>query len=256
MKTSTGFTDVRSYSPGFLRLGLDGAMIAVTYRREWEDGFGARGWKPDGSMGDPAIIASTRETGDRIPTSVLVHDLLDHFLSGFTISGHRAEAMALVQLGHRTGTDIRGDYRQLVNEDLRFGRVNGESLASFLSTDMVNCISASMRSDGKTIIDELEARLGHEEMIEQLVDRFFVLGEKGRHHAQDSWRLLGLKQENSTEIGMALQHLLEKVDLAVEDAGVDQLRTTFTVGNETCAVEVENAEDAGLESRYFTMVHP
>jgi len=57
------------------------------------------------TIGDPEIIASTRETGQRINTSAFVHDILDHFLSGFGVSGHRSEAMTLIQLSKRTGSD-------------------------------------------------------------------------------------------------------------------------------------------------------
>ncbi|MBK1716092.1 hypothetical protein [Thiocystis violacea] len=52
-------------------------------------------------LADPEIIASTRETGGVLPTSVLIHDALDHLISGFAPSGHRAEAMALAQLAER-----------------------------------------------------------------------------------------------------------------------------------------------------------
>jgi hypothetical protein len=48
------------------------------YGRTWRDGFGARGWKVAGAVNDPEVIASTAETGERIPTSVFVHDILDH----------------------------------------------------------------------------------------------------------------------------------------------------------------------------------
>lgn len=69
----------------------NGIRIPVTYRHEWHDGFGARGWKLDYSLDDPYIIAATAETGNRIPTSVLVHDILDHYLCGLPLSGQRNE---------------------------------------------------------------------------------------------------------------------------------------------------------------------
>ncbi|WP_410352766.1 hypothetical protein [Thiohalophilus sp.] len=126
------FLDVAQYPPDLLQIRDEGAQVRVTYKKEWDDGFGARGWKLNATIGDPVIIASTRETGQRIPTSVFVHDILDHFLSGFGVSGHRSEAMALRQLYRRTGSDPRPDYRQLVKEDLFYGMVNGEKLKTFL----------------------------------------------------------------------------------------------------------------------------
>ncbi|HEB97490.1 MAG TPA: hypothetical protein ENI96_13790, partial [Sedimenticola thiotaurini] len=85
--------------------------IPVTYRDEWQDGFGARGWKLDASLMESTVISSTAYTGEKVPTSVLVHDILDHLLSGFGFSGHRNEAMAVVQLASRTGADIEISFR-------------------------------------------------------------------------------------------------------------------------------------------------
>ncbi|MCA1806103.1 MAG: hypothetical protein LC646_12430, partial [Xanthomonadaceae bacterium] len=111
--------------------------IPVSYRREWQDGFGARGWKLDVSIDEPSVIAATAEHGMRVPTSVLVHDILDHHLCGFGIGGHRNEAMALLQLAARTGADPRVDFRQIVDEDLMQGHCNGEPLLAFLPDDLV-----------------------------------------------------------------------------------------------------------------------
>ncbi len=61
-------------------------VIPVTYKREWQDGFGARGWKLDCALDDPNVIAATAETGCQINTSVLVHDILDHYISGFPLT--------------------------------------------------------------------------------------------------------------------------------------------------------------------------
>ncbi len=106
-------------------------QIPVTWRLEWDDGFGARGWKLDDSLNDPYVIAATADTGSRIATSVPVHDILDHYLCGLPLSGHRNEAIALVQLGLRTGSSPAPDFAAMVDEDLLQGRVNGESMRSF-----------------------------------------------------------------------------------------------------------------------------
>jgi hypothetical protein len=118
------FHSVAQYPNNLLRIGDNSVQVPVTYKKVWDDGFGARGWKVNATIGDPEIIASTRETGQRINTSVFIHDILDHFLSGFGVSGHRSEAMALIQLSRRTGSDPRPDYEQLVREDILNGRVN------------------------------------------------------------------------------------------------------------------------------------
>lgn len=112
------FRSVAQYSRDLLRISDDGVDVPVTYKKVWDDGFGARGWKVNATIGDPEIIASTRETGWKINTSVFIHDILDHLLSGFGISGHRREAMALIQLAKRTGSDPGPEFEQLVREDI------------------------------------------------------------------------------------------------------------------------------------------
>jgi hypothetical protein len=94
MQNSLGFRDVHAYHSTHLSLTRAGVCVPVSYQKTWNDGFGARGWKLDVANTDPAIIASTRETGDRIPTSVLIHDLLDHLLSGFEISASRTRVLS------------------------------------------------------------------------------------------------------------------------------------------------------------------
>jgi len=254
MQTSLGFRDVHAYPSTHLRLTLEGVRVPVSYRKTWNDGFGARGWKLDIASTDPVIIASTRETGGRIPTSVLIHDLLDHFLSGFDISGHRAEAMALIQLGKRTGSDIRRDYLQMVREDLHYGRVNHESLASFLPPALIANARMDGHIDGRELIQALQSEMGVEELEERLVQHFMDLGERGEAHAQDSLRLLGLKPSRCREIGLALQRVLAEVDQRVENEGIERLNATFIISNEQCALEIINAAGSGLRKRYSSGV--
>ena len=123
--TQDGYRNIMEYPKNLLQTDYGSVQVPVTYKKVWDDGFGARGWKVDATIGDPAIIASTRETGLRINTSVFIHDILDHFLSGFGVSGHRSEAMALIQLSKRTGSDPGSDYEQLGREDILNGIVNG-----------------------------------------------------------------------------------------------------------------------------------
>ena len=254
IRTSLGFRNVHAYPTLLLHLTLAGVCVPVTYRKTWQDGFGARGWKLDASIADPAIIASTRETGGRIPTSVLVHDLLDHFFSGFDISGHRAEAMALVQLGKRTGSDIRQDYLQMVDEDLLHGQVNRESLAGFLPRAWLANMASASRSDGRELIQSLQEQFGEEGLRQRLVQRFLELGERGTGHAQDSWRLLGLEPSRSRDIGLALQRVLVEVDQRVEQVGIEQLSATFIVNNEQCVLQLRHVNGAKLAPRYTSRV--
>ena len=74
------FRSIKQYPQNLLRIGDGSVQVPVTYKKVWDDGFGARGWKVNATIGDPAIIASTRETGLRINTSVFIHDILDHYM--------------------------------------------------------------------------------------------------------------------------------------------------------------------------------
>ncbi len=215
--------------------------IPVSYLREWQDGFGARGWKLDVAIGEPSVIAATAEHGTRVPTSVLVHDILDHHLSGFGIGGHRNEAMALIQLASRTGADPRVDFRQIVDEDLMQGHCNGESLRSFLPDDLMALMPAEMH-DGKSVIGFLRTALGDEALRVRLVDHFVAIGEAARQDVEVRWRRMGLDYRLRGPMGMALQQLLVRVDGHAHEEDWEQAHGRFLVGNEVCAVVVDSPD--------------
>jgi hypothetical protein len=233
--------DVRRLPPSSLRVGVDektgGSTVClpVSYRACWDDGFGARGWKLDADLADPEIIASTRETGGVLPTSVLVHDALDHLISGFAPSGHRAEAMALDRLALRTGSDPTPDYRQMIREDLLNGHVLGESAASFIGEEVRRHCSADIAlDDDRQLMADLRRRLGEDALTEALLARFETLGASGRSHALASWRRLGLDPERSGPLGLAMQAVLERIDRAVEQRGVPTLRGEIRLCGDAC----------------------
>lgn len=232
------FRSVEQYPHNLLRIGDDGVQVPVTYKKVWDDGFGARGWKVDATIGDPEIIASTRETGQKINTSVFIHDILDHFLSGFGVSGHRSEAMALIQLSKRTGSDPGSDYEQLVREDILNGRVNGEALMDFLPTDLYDLVPENSTMTDRETIAFLREQIGEECLIKSLVNNFFRLGKKGEKHASDSWKTLGLDTNKRTEIGLALQALLRVVDQTVERLEVDELHGMISIENSSITFNI------------------
>jgi len=232
--SSHAYRDVGLYPPDQLKQHDQAIEVFATYKKVWNDGFGARGWKLNATIGDAEIIASTRQTGQRINTSVFVHDVLDHFLSGFGVSGHRSEAMALVQLAKRTGSDPRPDFRQMVNEDILNGRVSGESLLTFLPDRMLSLLPAVSGLTNKAIISTLRDAMGEDVLVEALVDHFFVVGRKGESHAVESWVKLGLMPENATRTGLALQAQLEKVDYEAENSNIDRLDASIMLSNDEC----------------------
>lgn len=241
------FINVSKYSPELLRVVEGMVQVPVTYKRVWDDGFGARGWKVDATIGDPEIIASTRETGQRINTSVFIHDILDHFLSGFGVSGHRSEAMALIQLSKRTGSDPGSDYEQLVREDVLNGRVNGEALIDFLPADLSALVPDSSAMTGKQVMACLREKIGENHLIDLLVNHFFSLGHVGESHAEDSWRVLGLDANKRTQFGLAMQSLLRVIDQSVEESGVEELHGVININNQQVCFDV-SAADRGIST--------
>jgi hypothetical protein len=239
--TRVGYRNIMEYSQNLLRTGDNGVQLPVTYKKVWDDGFGARGWKVDATIGDPVIIASTRETGQRINTSVFIHDILDHFLSGFGVSGHRSEAMALIQLSKRTGSDPRPDYEQLAREDILNGMVNGEALIDFLPADLLALLPENAALTDKEMMAYLCEQLGEDRLIKSLVDNFFSLGKKGEKHADDSWKTLGLDTKKRTYIGLALQSLLMLVDKAVEDMDIEELHGMICIDDKQVTFNISES---------------
>ncbi len=221
--------------------------IPVSYRREWQDGFGARGWKLDVAIGEPSVIAATAEHGTRVPTSVLVHDILDHHLCGFGIGGHRNEAMALLQLASRTGADPRVDFRQIVDEDLMQGHCSGEPWITFLPADLAALLPGRM-TDGKSIISILSAALGEEALRERLVEHFVTIGQSVQSLVEARWRRMGLDYRLRGPMGLALQQLLVHVDGRAHEEDWEQAHGRLLVGNEVCAVVLDSPEVMDLES--------
>lgn len=230
------FVDVNRYAADQLKRHANGVEVFATYKKEWDDGFGARGWKLNVAINDPDIIASTRQTGERIKTSVFVHDILDHLLSGFGSSGHRSEAMALIQLARRTGADPAPDFRQMINEDLMIGRVNGETPGTFLPRDLLAILPSAESLSDKAVMSSLSDIMGEDALVNSLVNHFFNLGYRGNAHAIRSWRKLGLAYENAANTGLAVQSLLEKADDGAESSGVERLDASIIISKKDCVL--------------------
>jgi len=216
--------------------------IPVTYRHEWQDGFGARGWKLDCALDDPNVIAATAETGCQINTSVLIHDMLDHYISGFPLSGHRFEAMALIQLAGRTESDPRPDFKQMVDEDLLRGRTSGEQLRSFLPANLVRLLPENLIS-GKEIISFLSQRLGQKELRLVLVDHFFELGRQGIPLALINWEHQELDYKKRRAIGLCLQKLLTWGDRIVIENKYHHAGGEFRISNHNCELLIKKPDE-------------
>lgn len=211
--------------------------IPCIYQKVWADGYGARGWKLRSGVADPEIIASTAATGDRIPTSVFVHDILDHALCGLGASGHRNEAIALVQLASRTGVDPTADFAQIVDEDLLYGRVLGEDFRRFLPDDIAMQLPPEMQN-GREIIAWLEARFGRSTLRERLISYFFEVGMAGAANARQQFRSHQLDYDRRGPLGLTLQRLLQQADEFVRREDWARAVGSIRITDSRCRFEI------------------
>jgi hypothetical protein len=223
--------------------------VAVTYRREWQDGYGARGWKLDVSLHDPEVIASTAETGLRLPTSVLIHDILDHHLCGLALGGHRNEAIALHQLGLRTGADPFPDIAQMVDEDLMHGGVVGESMRDFLP-DALRALLPDGLDDNRAVAHHLAAALGRDGLRQALIERMLNIGRVAAETARARYRQSGLDHACRGALGLALQGQLARIDARAVDEDWAEAHGAFVLTDEHCALWLDRPRPIHLDTRY------
>ncbi|MDH5657272.1 MAG: hypothetical protein OEZ34_15275 [Spirochaetia bacterium] len=238
MKQNTvqSFFDVEKYPDEFLQIHTNSITIPATYKNEWDDDFGARGWKLDIGIGNPDLIATNRQTGGLIPTSIFVHDILDHFVSGFGVTDHRSEAMALIQLYLRTGSDPRPDYEQMVKEDIIKGIVDGDMLSYFLPDNLLEILPAQItQKPDSQIIQFLIEQVGEAELFNQLMGQLYRLGNMGKKHARVSWKKCKLDYHKRKEIGLMIQDSLAIIDIEAESGGIDLLHAAIHISNSQCS---------------------
>ncbi|MBK5938411.1 hypothetical protein [Halochromatium roseum] len=219
------------------------------YRREWPDGFGACGWKLASAVDDPNIIASTPATGERIPTAVFIHDILDHALCGLPPSGHRAESIALLQLAARTGADPRPDLAQMVDEDLLQGQADGELLESLLPDDL-KAQQLEMHRSGRAAIESMIDRLGREAVRSRLIEHLFEIGLAGAAQAEAAYRACGLEYARRGALGLALQRLFTLADQQICEAGWDQASGLIAIVRDRCTLQVQTPQAWSAASEY------
>lgn len=236
LSTTYPLRDVRLMPSSWLRISAGSVRIRVSYREHWADGLGAGGWKLDANLDDPEIVAATSDASGAIPTSVLVHDALDHLLCGFAASGHRAEAMALEQLAQRTGSDPDPDYRQMATEDLLTGQVVGEPAFCFIGAELRRWLPReAARWPDPAVMTALRERLGDAALIERLVERMQALGRAGRPHALINWRATGFSYARRAQLGLRLQRLLERMDERVDAEGRAEEAGELRIGQSGCS---------------------
>lgn len=215
--------------------------VPIVYHHEWADGFGARGWKLEAAMDDPEVIAATSETGLRIPTSVLIHDILDHHLCGLPLSGHRNEAIALHQLSLRTGSDPLPDLIQMVDEDIVHGRVIGESMRTFLPAHLRARLPGGLSGD-KEIAEYLIQDLGLDGLRQALTQHMLDIGRDGASGARKRYESSGLDYASRSGLGLALQTLFARVDALAVSAGWEQAQGAFSITDKGCTLHIDTPQ--------------
>lgn len=224
-------------------------VIPVSYHREWMDGFGARGWKLDVALDDAEVIAATAETGTRVPTSVLVHDILDHHLCGLPLSGRRNEAKALRQLALRTGTDPMPDLLQIVDEDILSGYANGEPLGTLLPEHLMAVVPEAPSDDVK-LIAYLIAALGKENLRRELACRLWEIGIEADAEMKNRYERTGLDHGRRGSLGMALQHLLRQADTIAQAEDWVAAHGEFRITSALCSLDVATPHGIDFVSPY------
>jgi hypothetical protein len=204
-------------------------VVSALYAEQWDDGFGARGWKLDLPDLGADVIAATPYTGERIPTSVFVHDLVDHHLCGFRLSGYLDEAGALVQLAERTGSDPVADFQQIIDEDLLSGFVAGPDWKDLLPAPLGAGFDTEV--DPKAALQALRRKLG-DGLLRALFTAGFVReGWLRREAARAAWNAHGLDHAARPRIALALQELFEWMDAQVQSRAWPSARGDFSIGN-------------------------
>lgn len=234
-------TNANEYRP---RRQVSGMLLDVTYHSECQDGYRAQGWKLNLAMDDPAVIACTAYTGNKTPTSVLVHDILDHLISGFWLSGYINEARATAMHGLRNGIKIRSSYEWMVNEILSTNNLK-EPISGLLPANISTSIPALTAPD-KTL--ELLLKNNHPADIRRhLMEGFFRTGLSGIPIAVSNWRTQCLDFGKMYSIGLCLQALLAEAQDIVVDWASETAKGQFFVGNEVCKFAVETDEPSRQE---------
>lgn len=210
-----------------------GVILPARYAESWADGFGVRGWKLDLPGQGDDVIAATPFTGERIPTSVFVHDIVDHYLCGFALSGYRDEAGALIQLAQRTGSDPVPDFVQIIEEDLLPGAVAGEDWRELLPASLVAVVEAA--PDVRSGMARLREEWGDGVLRALWIAGFVATGWGLAGDARAAWERHGLDYADRGRTALALQRLFERADAAVLEAGWTRARGEFRVAPEAVA---------------------
>lgn len=223
----------------------NGAEVPVVYAMGWDDDFGVRGWKLDLAGMGRDVIAATPDTGERIPTSVFVHDILDHYLCGFALSGYCDEAGALIQLARRTGSDPLPDFGQIIDEDLLPGAFETPDWRALLPDSLVASVEAA--PDLRTGMAHLRSEWGDGVVRSLFVAGFVRRGWEQAPGARRVWESRGLDYASRPAMGLALQELFQRIDARVTTGRWVEARGTFVLEPDRVAFRFDHPSSVADE---------
>ena len=215
-------------------------IIDIRYCAEWDDGFGARGWKLESTIADSRVIASTAFTGEISETSVFVHDIVDHYLCGLKIGGHRNEVIAVFLHALRSGVPIDSSIALMVEDLITTGEC-GEELETFLPDHMLHGTKLPA-TDSISLMEKIASRYGKQETYHQLIEHYYRIGAEGIPDALSAWSAHGLDNARRSAIGRCLQKLIRDADSHVQDKGISMARGQIRVGNTKCRIMTRTGE--------------
>lgn len=219
--------------------------IKLTYQNEWQDGFGARGWKIDIAIPDPEVIACTAFTDGKSPTAVIVHDVLDHFISGFGSSGYVNEARAIVMHGLRNGIEVRSSIEWLVNDILSNSSSEANAVLESLLIQSSEILTSPSRPCNETL-ESLRERYGPDGLRNILAGKLIEAGLSGVPLAIGNWASHTLIFSRMAAIGFCLQRLFEQADEMISKRDIQVVRALLKIGNDVCVLKFETDTDDEL----------
>jgi len=217
-----------------------GVILDVVYRSEWDDGFGARGWKLTSTISDQRVIATTAFIGEVSDTSVFVHDIVDHHLCGLGIGGHRNEAIAVFLHALRSNVPIESSITMMVEDLMKSGEC-GERLETFLPREMLVITDYDI-VPRKRFMHSIIQQYGERDIYERLVEHYYMIGASGVRAGLNAWASHGLLNAQRTAIGRCLQTLIEQMDTHMLDLEQTTAEARVYIENHICCASINGRQ--------------
>ncbi|MEK8090409.1 hypothetical protein [Thermithiobacillus plumbiphilus] len=185
-------------------------LITLTYRESWPDCYGAGGWRIRDADGHFPTFPSRASPSTASQTGVPVHDILDHWVSGFGWT-YSDEAKATVMHGLRNGIGVLRSI-ELLAEDLATN-VHSSKLIEFFSPHECPDESIANGATGRhgEIIEDGQA-MKQQSSVAVIAKALHRVGIDGVVEAHQRWLRVGLDFSLMEQLGLTLQGMLEEAE--------------------------------------------